>query len=246
MLAWIERLGPQPTSRITREEVNLATAAWKLEGYSDQTIIHRLRVLRELYETLYGIDAPNPVRGARRPEKPKSNPVDVPIEILNAVDEKMLAANDPLAYALYRVRVTTGQRPSQINRALPEHLHLTGKNPKWMVLDAKGASSHTVHLNNDQVKAWKLFVAADGWGKLDTSTHADKMHAAGWPKTIRPYNARHAIAFAAMERGADISDVAALLGHHDISTTQRTYFKHQEKRMRRISSELEGRFDGQR
>jgi integrase len=237
--AWRLLYGTWPTNRLKSEQVNLATKQWAKEGYSDQSIIHRLRVLREMYETLYGADAPTPVKGARRPDKPKSNPTDVPIEILNAVDAKMLAANDPVAYAIYRVRITTGQRPCQINRAEPKHLNLT--KGTWQVVHAKGADSHIVYLNADMLKAWKLFVAADAWGKVDTSTHADKLHAAGWPTDIRPYNARHAVAFAAMDRGADISDVAALLGN-DVTTTSRTYFKHQEKRMRRVAGELEGRF----
>jgi site-specific recombinase XerD len=237
--AWVAALGTWPTSKITTEQVNLMTQAWKKAGMADQTWIHRLRVLREMYETLYGKKTPTPVAEAKRPEKPKSNPTDVPVEVINAVDAKLLEQDDPLAYAIYRVLVTTGQRASQLNRTLPKHLNMTKRT--WQVLNAKGADSHIVYLNADMLKAWKLFIAADGWGKVDTSSQADKLHDAGWPEDIRPYNARHAVAFAAMDNGADISDVAALLGQ-DVTTTSRTYFKHQEKRMRRVSGELEGRF----
>ncbi len=237
--AWIGRLATWPVLRITTEQIDLEIAAWEKADVAPQTIIHRLRVLRELFDTLFP-SAKNPVHGCKRPGKPKSNPTDVPAELITDVDAKLLKQNDPVSYAIWRVLVTTGQRAGQLNAALPKDVSLTKHT--WRVRDAKGEPAHTIYLNADMLAAWRLFFAAAAWGKVDTSKQADKLHAAGWPRDIRPYNARHAVAFAAMENGADISDVAALLGHTDISTTQRTYFSHQPKRMQRVSKELEGRF----
>jgi hypothetical protein len=44
-------------------------------------------------------------------------------------------------------------------------------------------------------------------GHFDTSDHDKRLYEAGWPKDIRPYQARHSIALELGERGIDLAGV---------------------------------------
>ncbi len=248
LAAWTALYGTRPRSRLTTEDVNLAIATWRtrtLAGVAapvaDKTILHRCRVLRELWHTLDGRQARHPITLAKRPKTPKPHPVDVPIATIRAVGRKLLAANQPQAYARYRVLVTTGQRAGQLMAATPLDVNLRKK--LWTVRSAKGEPAHVVYLNRDMVAAWRLFTIAHAWGTYDTSQHAKLLRRCGWPKSIRPYNARHAIAFAALEAGADLGDVQGLLGHTRIETTRQYYGPLQSARQRRVSELLAGRLE---
>src|SRR5262245_47357033 len=76
--AWLDRLGPKLRSRITREDVELALAAWRKRGThvggrgtrerkaleqpaSETTLKERYRILRHLYKTLDGPKARTPL-----------------------------------------------------------------------------------------------------------------------------------------------------------------------------------------
>ena len=75
--------------------------------------------------------------------------------------------------------------------------------------------------------AWKAFIAADAWGAFDGSDYAKALYAAGWPKDVRPYQARHSVALELGERGIDLGDVQGWLGHgrcrRPVSTTPRCW-----------------------
>jgi integrase len=238
--AWLPRLGSWALSRIKTEHVNLAIAAWQIDGVSDKTILHRCRVLRELYQTLQGKHARHPIADAKKPKTPKAQPVDVPLETIRRVGERLKRTGNAQAYARYRVLVTTGQRAGQLMAATPEDVQLRKK--IWIVRSAKNEPAHPVYLNRDQLAAWRLFIVAHAWGWFDTTKQARLLRSCGWPKGIRPYNARHAIAFAALEAGADLGDVQGLLGHTQIETTRAYYGPLQASRQRRVSDLLTGRF----
>jgi integrase len=65
-----------------------------------------------------------------------------------------------------------------------------------------------------------------------------------WPKDVRPYQARHSFALELGERGIDLADVSALLGHRDIVTTRTRYAPVLVSRLKRASEALSGRFSG--
>ncbi len=237
--AWVALYGTWPMTKIKTEQVNVAIATWLKEGYADQSIIHRKRVLREMYQILFGKKAHHPIEDSRRVPKPSPQPVYLSNEIIMAVDVRFRAMNLPVEYAIFRVLATTGQRPCQLNRAKPIDVNL--KTKVWMVRPAKGEKQHPIYLGDEMIAAWKLFATADAWGKVDTCKQARLMRRCGWPKDIRPYNMRHSVAFSAMERGADIGDIQLLLGHHQIETTRLNYATGQEVRMRQMSQLLNGR-----
>jgi integrase len=182
-----------------------------------RTIRHRCRVLAELYHTLDGKRTATPVDEAKIPKRPKTPPMVVPADVVESVLRKLITL-DRLTYARFAVVTTTGQRPCQVGRAQPEDVDLEERT--WFVRDAKGEPAHTITLNSTQVAAWKAFLAADAWGAFDTSQYGKQIHLAGWPKGVRPYVARHAIAVDAIRRGVSLGDVQGLLGHADPSTTR--------------------------
>jgi integrase len=229
-----------------------------------RTIRHRVRVLSELYTTLDGVDAPNPVTHAKRPRTPKATPVGVEASIILQVARALAQAAQPrqrvraprdaaayaqreaqrqrerlLTYVRFVVLVTTGQRPAQLMRAEPTDVHLDTKT--WLVRAAKGAPPHTITLTMPMVQAWQAFIAVDAWGAYSTTLHGNRVHAAGWPEGIRPYNARHALAIDALtDFGIDLSDVQGMHGHTTPATT-RFYAPIALGRQRQVSDKLEGR-----
>lgn len=237
--AWERLLGTWQLTRITAEQCSQATAAWKVAGVADKTVLHRCRVLRELYQTLHGQTVKHPIAEAKKPKTPKPHPVGVPIAVIRRVGERLKKRNSPQAYARYLVLVTTAQRAGQVMAAQPADVDLRKKT--WIVRPAKNEPAHPVFLNADMVRAWRLFIVAHAWGWFDTSKQAKLLRSCGWPKGIRPYNARHSVAMDALEAGADLGDVQGLLGHTHIETTRQTYGPLQVARQRRVSGLLTGR-----
>jgi integrase len=233
---------------------------------SARTIHHRVRVLRELYRTLderRGTMFDELVL----PAKPKSHPVGVDAALIFAVARRLAAASVPRklvkryrtfalkaaadareveraadyakTYARYLVLVTTGQRPVQVMRAEPGDLKLTRRT--WIVREAKHEPAHVVQLTAEMVSAWERFIDADAWGDYDTSQHANRLHAAGWPDGLRPYTARHSLMIDALDRGIDLGDVQGLAGHTSPVTTRTFYGPITAGRQRSVADRLEGR-----
>ena len=198
------------------------------------TIRHRCRVLADLFHTLDGASAPTPVDEAKVPKRPKRPPVTVPASVIEST-LTTLARTDKVTFAQFAVVATTGQRPCQVGRALPEDVDLVDR--VWFVRDAKGEPAHSITLEDPQVAAWEAFVVADAWGPIDTGKYGKRIHAAGWPKGIRPYAARHSIAVTAIRSGVNLGDVQAMLGHGDPRTT-RIYAPFVIDRQREVSQKM--------
>jgi integrase len=204
-----------------------------------RTIIHRLRVLDELYRTLDGTAAYSPCTDAKWPKKPKTIPPTVATATIIDVAHTLQADADPKTYARYLVLNTTAQRPCQVQRAEPDDVQLTAR--LWTVRDAKGAPGHTITLTEDAVRAWRAFIAADAWGWYDTTKHARAVHAAGWPTGIRPYAARHSLIQAALAAGVGLDECQALAGHASPATTRQFYGPLALPAQREVTTKLEGR-----
>jgi len=212
------------------------------QAVATRTIRHRCRLLADLYHTLDGAKKPTPVDDANVPKLEKTLPIGVDVQIVRAVAHKLAKAGHPDTYARYLVLVSTGQRPAQVMRAQPGDWNLDAG--FWIVRSAKGAQAHTITLNRDMVAALRAFEAAKAWGKYDETKHARRVHAAGWPMAIRPYNARHAVMIDALAAGVELGDVQGLAGHTTPDTTRRFYAPFTIDRQRKVSDKLNGRLKG--
>jgi integrase len=76
-----------------------------------------------------------------------------------------------------------------------------------------------------QLNVWIVRTGQGGEprGHFDGSDDAKALYAAGWPKDVRPYQARHSVALELGERGIDLGDVQGWLGYRQVSTTRRHY-----------------------
>jgi integrase len=111
----------------------------------------------------------------------------------------------------------------------------------WIVRSAKLEPAHTITLTAEMVKAWQVFIAAAAFGAYDTTLHANRLHRAGWPHGVRPYNVRHTLMADALALGVDLGDVQGLAGHTSPETTRTFYGPLAVERQRTVSARLEGR-----
>src|SRR5262249_26897154 len=233
-----------------------------------RTIRHRLRVLRELLTARNGEDAPNPIARVKLPRADDTIPVEIDEETFLEVSanlaraaqpqQRVRAPRDPEAWAVreqqrqrdalltwvrYLVLITTAQRPCQLMRAEKDDVKV--KTGIWIVRAAKGGPAHLLKLTKPMRRAWELFIAADAWGAYDTTTHANRLHAAGWPDGVRPYNARPSLVMEGLNaRDLDLTDVQAICGHKSPVTTNRFYGRVAIGRQQQIAAKLETRLAG--
>lgn len=240
--AWTDHYGWRRRSSLTREDVLDARQAW-LGGddpYAPKTINHRVRALAHLYRMLDGPHAPTPCDGIPKLTEPAPQPVAVSPQTIRKVAKTL---TDPKTTARFMVLASTGQRPAQLMRAERHDVDLRKR--LWMVKPAKGGSAIPLALTDDMLVAWQAFIRTDAWGIYDTSLHAKRLYKAGWPRGIRPYNAKHSVGIALTERGADWEDTRAYFGHRDIKTT-RIYTGRVLSRLRATSGLLAGRLGWQK
>lgn len=262
--AWLDKFGSWPRAKISAGDVRTALAAWRTKGThvggrgtrkrtptdapaSEKTLKERYRVLRHLYKTLDGPKAKTPCDDVDRPKVAAPTPVGVAITIVQKVADALehRARGTPVKsearkdYARYVMLTTTAQRPAQLVRAIAEDFHLGEQ--FWIVRGAKGGPTHAIHLNKEMRAAVRLFLAAGAVGPYDDKQLLALARAHGWPKTIPLYNARHSVAIDAIEAGADLGDVQALLGHASIDTTRRFYAGILRLRQKAVGKRLEGR-----
>lgn len=228
--AWLPHIGPLSRHLITSAQVRTAMSTWTLAKKSARTIRHRVRVLRELYQTLDGAHARPPLTGVTLPRPDDPTPTAVPLETIQKVakslkagkrHEKGYGSDSDKTHARFLVRATTGQRPSQIMRAKPSDIDLV--RGIWFVRPAKRGTAIPLPLNPDMVKAWRAFVVAEAWGSFDTRSFSKTIQRHGWPKGIRPYTLRHTFAIDHLLGGTDLGDLQGLLGHRQIETTRKFY-----------------------
>lgn len=237
--AWTEKYGRLKRSQITSEHVRKARADWAANEYAPKTINNRVQALQHLYHVLDGKKEPTPTDEVERLHVPAAPPVLVAAKVFRAVAGNL---TDCKTQARFMVLAATGVRPSELKRAQPPDVDIA--RGFWSVRTGKGGDLRILWLNDDMLAAWKAFIAADAWGAFDGSDYAKALYAAGWPKDVRPYQARHSVALELGERGIDLGDVQGVLGHKHISTTRKHYQPLLTSRLRQASETLAGRFGG--
>lgn len=248
--AWIVRVGQIRRHRISGTDVLAARSAWLAKGLAPATVNRRVETLRNLYRTLDGRQARTPVDGLAPLSVPKTPIQRVTNDMILTVDRNLQQMEakrtgppwDAKTRARFRVFVSTGKRPCEIMRAKPGDVNLEAR--VWVPRDAKGGFCPGVYLNDDQLAAWQLFIAADAWGPYSTGAFARTLRSAGWPEGLRPYQARHTTWITASELGIDLEDISIGAGHKDPRMTRRAYVPVLNSRLQRMSEALEGRFQG--
>jgi len=269
--AWLDKFGPRQRARLNAGDVRTAIAEWRKHGThvggrgtrtrraiaapaSEKTLMERYRVLRHLYKTLDGPKAKTPCDDVERPKPAAATPVGVDVRIVQKVATALetrargtkVRSPERQDYARYLMLTTTLQRPAQLMRAIAEDFHVTSQ--FWIVRGAKGGPTHAIHLNKEMRAAVRLLLAAGALGPYEEPAQQtcqanllELARAHGWPKTIPLYNARHSGAIDAIEAGADLGDLQAMLGHASIDTTRRFYAGILRLRQRNVGKRLEGR-----
>jgi integrase len=232
-----------PRADITRDGLLMLRTRWMTgggkrrgkAGIAVKTIRNREAALRHLYHRLDGKKAETPLDDLPVLPKTPANPRFVTVAKIRAVAKHI---EDPKTRARFMVLTSTGQRPAQLKRAQPTDVNLRTR--LWLVRPAKHGHPIPVTLTDDMIAAFKALKKAKAWGHFDGSDYAKELYAAGWPKDIRPYNAKHTVAITLAEHGAEWEDIKDFFGHTDIKTT-RIYTGLIAARGRHTSQHLQGR-----
>lgn len=245
---WVKVLGDKPRGSIRPADVARVRSSWLTGGTSPKTINNRCGALRHLYHCLDGRRAWTPLDDLDELAVRRTPIRFVPDDVIRKVDLKLQhleqqgSLRGSKTRARFRVVVSTGRRPSEIMRTEPGDLDL--KRRVWLPRDGKGGFSPGVYLNDDMLAAWRFFIEVRAWGAYRTHEHARRLRLAGWPKDVRPYNARHTVGITLSEGGADLDDIGSMLGHKRRETTRRHYVPVLNSRQQKTSELLDGRFKG--
>lgn len=255
--AWVKEFGERPRGTIRPEDVGRARTKWLTvpqmqprgiapKTLSPKTINNRVAALRHLYHALDGkrawtpADDLSPLAVHRTPIVRIADALLLKVEATLAAHERHKFLKDAKTRARFRVLISTGRRPSELMRAKPDDVDLDRR--LWIPRDGKGGFSPGVYLNDDMLAAWELFIAAEAWGTFSTNSFARTLRTAGWPTGLRPYNARHTLGITMSERGVDLDDVGAHLGHKRRETTRKHYVPVLNSRLQEASEAIDGRF----
>lgn len=249
---WARRFGRLSRHSITRQMVILALADWT--DKAPRELRHRLNILRQVFYFKDGDLAPTPCDRISSKKhsflKPKkTRPKLVGDDTIGTVAQNLLKAElngrlrDGKTRARYLVLATCAKRPCQLMRADPKDVDLVTR--VWDVVPAKNSTGGPLYLNNEMLEAWKLFVAADAWGKYDSRSFSKTIRRNGWPGGrggIRPYNMRHQTLQTMRNRGADLGGVQQAAGHESPDTTARFYVTGELEESKKVSTLVDGRF----
>lgn len=243
--AWTAIFGDRPRLQVRAAEVERAIGAWREVGLSPKTILNRVGTLKHVFRVLDGRRARTPADDVIVPKSKRVRPRPVDPGVIRTVIARLIRQErrgqlrDAKTRARFLVRVTTGQRPTQIMATRPGDVDLERR--VWHVPPAKGGEAIPLYLNEDMLVAWRVFVAAKAWGSFCTSSQARVLHRAGWPADIRIYNARHSVGIAFSEGGEDLADIQAWMGHRRIQTTRDFYVPALFSRLKAMSERADGR-----
>lgn len=263
ILAWAALYPKKKRYQLTREDVLSARKTWLDAGLSPKSVNHRVHRLHRVFKVLDGPDAWTPCEGIAALSVPRT-PIDrTDAALVNRVLTALRASESSgrLSHARWRARLMViashGRRPSEIGRTVRSDVDL--KHRVWVPRDGKGGFTEGLYLNDEQIAAWKLMIAADAFGPFDVSEFVDILKAHGWPTREhatkkrkdgspaiyahpRPYNLRHTFALTLSEAGHDLADIGPMLGHKQLETTRRYYLPVLGSRMQRLSESMNKRF----
>lgn len=134
-----------------------------------------------------------------------------------------------------------GMREGEVVHLRVQDVLLGERKGRVLVMDAKGNKDRTIPLDKDSVdiiKAWLAVRPADGCDALLVGKFGDRLQERGIQKLITrlaqdahvghvtPHILRHTAAYRWRENGADLVQIAELLGHSSIEVTRRYTLPH--------------------
>ena len=242
-----------PVAEATPEELERWLAQMRADGLAATTIARRLAAVRSYYkhQLLLGTRADNPAAELRPPRRPRT----LPRTLSPAESERLIEAavgTTPRALrdrALVELLYGAGLRVSEAVGLTRPAVDLDGRLVRVV---GKGGKERIVPLGRPGVEALRRYLAL-GRPHLDRRHRSDVfLNARGGaltragaflilrrladraglePGRVHPHLLRHSFATHLLEGGADLRSVQELLGHADLSTTER--YTHVSDRRRR-------------
>lgn len=181
---WIDALGTQDRSLITRTQILAQLATWEEAGVAASSINHRLLELRALYRELDANNpsAYNPTFDIRKRREPEAVPRAVPYDLIEAIIAYMPdrgrtltpgATRSTFSHTKARARVMafTGLPPAQVMKIQPGDVDWeAGTLRVTPRRKGKGMKARTVPLLPQAIEALKWFFACGATGPYSTSS----------------------------------------------------------------------------
>ena len=213
-----------------------------------RTIKHRINALRQFFKYHDGKGFISVAHTADKPAIPKTAPKLVPggnktiRMVIDRLEQQELNGRlrDGKTRARFAVLATCGKRPCQVMAAKPADVNL--KTRLWNVVPAKHSNGGPLWLNDDMLAAWKLFVAANAWGRYDSRSFSKTLKRNGWPDGVRPYNMRHQFVNELDHKDVAPRRIQQAVGHDSLDTTDTFYLQKSIRGSRLASQAINGRF----
>lgn len=210
-------------STIGREEVDGFMAKMTAEGKTPATINRHVSSIRAIYRYFIrqGLMKTNPMRYASRKKQEKKQPRTIPTEDLVTATEH---ASGTLRIMLL-ILCTTGCR---IQEMLDINAHDINQEEQTIIIHGKGKKERKVFATPEELKEIKAY--AEGrpgkiFGDIDQRTvrHYIWEHLKRYSSApqLSPHAIRHTLATNMAKHGANVTTISKLLGHENISTTQK-------------------------
>lgn len=229
-------------ARLNRDHVRGYLADMHRRGLSKTTMGRKLSSLRAYFKYLRKrkVISKDPTAGVRNPKQEKRHPqvlnVDQAVSMMEAVIEP-----DPEGLrdlALVEVLYGSGLRISEaisidLNDLDSDVIRVVGKGAKERIVPLSDAAIARLRrymeqrhaLLGDDYSEQALFLGVRSGRRLNRRTAnrivAKLARLAGLPKDVHPHMLRHSFATHMLEAGADMRSVQELLGHENLTTTQR-------------------------
>ncbi len=247
-LEWAASGGVRP-SEVQAEDVRDYRELLKRQGRKAATVNGAILALRRFY-ALAGAGADdNPAARLQLVKLQAVAPQDLDRNQLNrlmresrAVSEgaterqRLLAIRDTAILALLR---ETGLRVSELVSLTPADLFTQERRP-WVHVRGKGSKERDVPLNglaSQFLRAWLDVRPADlptlfGVGARMVRLRLREIGHRAKIEGVHPHTLRHSFARGVLDEGGNLVDIAAILGHNSLRTTQR-YTKPRPKSLMR-------------